>query len=489
MAARQLVAALAVAAAGLAAAQIEDEDTCTAAGADNFAARLAAGALYGECLPVAVVLVFDGSEYDGTLPDGTAAFPDRAGLVGEACVHPEHFTGSLTVGGTGCSSSNPAGCTAPTSNCPVGWNCNIVSDPDNAAHRGYGLQACRNGLYCHKGPISAVGDAGVCEECAGCTGASCGNCKTTFYPRVDQYSVMRLADSCAPQMDPAKGDAAAQCDAIMGCMMAGTPPKCVPGPTTGTTPTTVTDLKAPLCPDGCPDGHTIFRTPSAADKIVAQEFFVEMGLEGNGNAVVRSPIAVFSKDTTAEATAMYLKAGVLNGIPRKVSWEQTGLINTACPLKVTWPLSRSNVRENITATCFSIDGHCGVPGPIGGKWPMTDCGFGTYEGYYPADGKFAGMTWPDGTEGAPSDDCSQTFCAAEPPNPAEILASGVNPIQLYMTWAGTAADARDMSSGGLTYESFRQYSTFEGISKAKDAFTAVASKSRECVTNKHCGGD
>ena len=485
MAARQLVAALAVASLQIAAAQIEDEATCTAAGADNFAARLAAGAFYGECLPVSAVLVFDGSEY----ADATA-FPDRKGLVGEDCVHPEHFTGSLTVGGTGCSSSNPAGCTAPTSNCPVGWNCNIVSDPDNAAHRGYGLQACRNGLYCHKGGARS---AGVCEECAGCTGASCGNCKTTFYPRVDQYSVMRLADSCAPQMDPAKGIAAEPpetkgCDAIMGCMTVGT--KCVPGPLTGTTTGSTTDLKAPTCPaDGCPDGHTIFRAPSAADKIVAQEFFVEMGLEGNGNAVVRSPIAVFS-DKDFEATAMYLKAGVLNGIPRKVSWEQTGLITTACAHKVTWPLSRSNVRDNITAACASIDDHCGVPGPISGKWPMTDCGFGTYEGYYPADGKFAGMTWPDGTEGAPSDDCSQTFCAEEPPDPGP----DVNPIQLYMTWAGTAADARDMSSGGLTYESFRQYSAFEGLSAAKDAFKGVAACSRECVTNKQCdtstcGGD
>ena len=69
-----------------------------------------------------------------------------------------------------------------------------------------------------------------------------------------------------------------------------------------------------------------------------------MGLKGNGNAIVRSPIAMFSKDTTAEATAMYLKAGVLNGIPRKVSWEQTALINTACPLKVTLPLTRSHTR-------------------------------------------------------------------------------------------------------------------------------------------------
>jgi hypothetical protein len=200
---------------------------------------------------------------------------------------------------------------------------------------------------------------------------------------------------------------------------------------------------------------------------------------------------LFSKDTTAEATAMYLKAGVLDGIPRKVSWEQTGLINTACPLKVTWPLSRSNVHENITAacSCSSIDDHCGVPGPYGGKFAMTDCGFGTYEGYYPADGKFAGMSWLDGTEGTLSDDCSQTFCAAEPPNLADIAASSVNPIQLYITWVGTDADARDMSSGGLTYESFRQYSAFEGVSKAKDAFMAVASKSRKCVTNKHCGGD
>ena len=168
-----------------------------------------------------------------------------------------NFTG-MTVGGDGCSSSNPAGCTAPTSNCPVGSNCNIVSVPDSATAKGYGLLACRNGLYCHQGGARTAGDAGVCEECAGCTGGSCGNCKTTFYPRLDQYSVMRLADSCSPQNDGPRqgdGDAAAQCDAIMCCMMAGD--KCVPGPRTGT------DLKAPTCPDaGCTDGHTIFRTPS-----------------------------------------------------------------------------------------------------------------------------------------------------------------------------------------------------------------------------------
>ena len=58
---KRLVAALAVA--GLAAAQIEDEDTCTAQLTDNFAARLSGGACYGQCLAAVVVLVFDGSEY------------------------------------------------------------------------------------------------------------------------------------------------------------------------------------------------------------------------------------------------------------------------------------------------------------------------------------------------------------------------------------------------------------------------------------------
>ena len=483
---KRLVAALAVA--GLAAAQIEDEDTCTAQLTDNFAARLSGGAFYGQCLAAVVVLVFDGSEYADA-----SVFPDRSGLVGEDCVPAAHFANlgvcaPFCVGGDGCA-ANPSACKA-SKNCPVGWNCNTVSS-DASPPRSFGLQACRNGLYCHAGGARRDGDAGTCEECAGCTGTSCGNCKTSFYPRVDQYSVMRLADSCQPQMDSAKGTPTEQCDAIMGCVMSGD--DCVPGPIPGDHAGAVgvsghLALKAPAAT--AVDGHTIFRTPSSSARIVAQEFFVEMGLEGNGNAVVRSPIAVFSKDSMAEATAMYLKLGVLNGIPRKVSWEQTGLINTACTLKVNWPLSRSNVRSNITAACSSVDDHCGVHGPIGGKWPMTDCGFGTYEGYYPADGKFAGMSWPAGTEGAPADDCSQNFCGASPPTAAELADpkfGGVNPIQLYLTWAGTDAEGRHMSSGGLTYESFRQYSAFEAISGAKHALSEVAANSRRCVTNKHCG--
>ena len=44
----------------------------------------------------------------------------------------------------------------------------------------------------------------------------------------------------------------------------------------------------------------------------------------------------------------------------------------------------------------------------------------------------------------------------------------------------------DMTSSGLSYESFRQYSAFEAISAARNVAREVAEKSRRCVTQKDC---
>ena len=46
--------------------------------------------------------------------------------------------------------------------------------------------------------------------------------------------------------------------------------------------------------------------------------------------------------------------------------------------------------------------------------------------------------------------------------------------------------AGDMTSSGLSYESFRQYSAFEAISAARNVAREVAEKSRRCVTQKDC---
>ena len=62
----------------------------------------------------------------------------------------------------------------------------------------------------------------------------------------------------------------------------------------------------------------------------------------------------------------------------------------------------------------------------------------------------------------------------------------LSPFNIYITWTGTDKDERDMSSQGLSYESFRQYSAFEAIAAARDVAREVAEKSRRCVTSKDC---
>ena len=45
------------------------------------------------------------------------------------------------------------------------------------------------------------------------------------------------------------------------------------------------------------------------------------------------------------------------------------------------------------------------------------------------------------------------MCGAPP-----VKGDLVTPVQLYITWMGTDSDKRDVTSGGLTFEAFQQYS-------------------------------
>jgi hypothetical protein len=51
-----------------------------------------------------------------------------------------------------------------------------------------GVGWCPNGLYAISGE-----KVPTCDDCANCiTTLSCGNCKTKFTPKVDEYAVLRL---------------------------------------------------------------------------------------------------------------------------------------------------------------------------------------------------------------------------------------------------------------------------------------------------------
>ena len=447
----------------LGAAEYDDQASCQAARDANFQDRLATGAKWGECLEISVVLVNDPNH------PLTQDYQDRSGMQGSPCVAGTVFQGAVP---------GEVSVTSP-SDCPRGWNCNT-----DAQAR---VKACRNGLFCDSG-------SRTCEQCASCTGDEeyCGNCRTTFYPRVDDYSVLRLEDFCDL---PGRHNTQEACNAQMGCVWvvdAGTT-HCLPGP----------------IPDQGDGQHTTLRLPRAVataagpadlDKHMVftpgQEFYVEMGRDGVGNGVVRSPIVVFAQADGIEAVAMYLKLAMLNGYPRRISWEQTGKISPNCPMTdpqtgqvtnaphVKYAASRRNERPHLWARCFSVASPSHCKDSVY-QWPMTDCGFGTYDGHYDPDGKFAGMRWVDNTNatipGGPAEDCSQDMCGTAP-----VKGEPVTPVQLYLTWTGTDVEARDMTSGGLTYEAFQQYSAFEAIQGVKNGAKALAEKSRQCVTLKDC---
>jgi hypothetical protein len=439
-------------------AEYDDAKMCEAALAQGagFSDYLTGGAEWHQCLEVSVVLVNDGV-LSGDVPE------DDHGKVGQRCVAGEHFTGIDVL---------------LESDCPKGWNCNSVQAE---------VKACRNGLYCHDGARA------TCEQCSSCPmNGPCGNCRTTFYPRVDEYSVLRLSDFC----DRGAYKTEDTCNAAMGCHWArgatAADSKCLPGPITAQGTGGHLQLRAPDASSAADaDRHMVF-TPG-------QEFYVEMGRDGIGNGVVRSPIVVFAQDNV-EALAMYLKLGMVSGFPRKIAWEQTGLISSSCGdaslPHVKLPGSRRNLRPHLLAKCASVkdsttgQGYCadGTDGTGGvADWPMTDCGFSTLEGLYTKEGKFDGMRWvgppPDNTtiEGGPADDCSQDMCGAPP-----VKGEAVAPVQLYLTWMGTDKGGRDMTSGGLTYEAFKQYSAYEAFTAAKDGAKSLAEKSRQCVTLKQC---
>lgn len=73
------------------------------------------------------------------------------------------------------------------------------------------------------------------------------------------------------------------------------------------------------------------------------------------------------------------------------------------------------------------------------------------------------------------------MCGAPP-----VKGDLVTPVQLYITWMGTDSDKRDMTSGGLTFEAFQQYSAAEAVSVAVDGAKSLTEKTRQCVTNKQC---
>ena len=75
-------------------------------------------------------------------------------------------------------------------NCPLHWNCDT-----------HGL-ACRNGLYCSNSSSTGNAAGTKCLQCANCDtdpsshytdlSGHCGNCKTKFYPSVDEYSSFQI---------------------------------------------------------------------------------------------------------------------------------------------------------------------------------------------------------------------------------------------------------------------------------------------------------
>jgi hypothetical protein len=349
----------------------------------------------------------------------------------------------------------------PSEKCPVEWNCN---------RRGM----CRNGLYCGKDH--------KCHQCAGCFEPwrpdqpnLCGNCKTVFYPSVDEYSSLQIMDSCA-------GWKPADCDMHYGCesvptVSGGT--KCLPGPILCPGPGCPTHSQGPLLcsakhrPSDCPDpplkdSHTIF--------VPHQEMFLEVGSLKQGHGIVRSPIVVLS-DHNVEVEAMYVKIGMVGGYPRKLVWEQTATINPGCngSPEVHVPRSGKTVVQSLGAPCYvsgDDDAGCntgpGLKFPNGssiagttGYWPATECGFSTLLGSY-KEGKFNGMLWPADTDvekfpqaNDKHTDCSQHMCGL---SHDDARAEGVLPAQIFVSWTGEDVDGRDMSSGGLSYQSFHAFS-------------------------------
>lgn len=102
------------------------------------------------------------------------------------------------------------------------------------------------------------------------------------------------------------------------------------------------------------------------------------------------------------------------------------------------------------------------------------------------DPVFKGMLWPlDSSDGEENErrrhanDCTQNMCA-------QAATAQVEPLQIYVTWKGDDDGGREMSSTGLSYEAFRQFSAFEAFQNAKEAASGVVARSRKCIAAKKC---
>eukprot|EP01047_Picozoa_sp_COSAG01_P057026 COSAG01_NODE_6543_length_3614_cov_8.708962_4_plen_501_part_00 len=420
---------------------------------------------YAKCMEVRLVLAYNGNVSDTRYRDHP--FPGDTGKEEGSCVvGDEHGAPPWAGGGL-----LPTG----AKNCPLDWNCNI-----------HGI--CRNGLYC--------GGDFKCHQCARCfprpnewkpaTANECGNCKTAFYPSVDEYSSLQVMDNCAPWPDRAACRSHFGCDWTKADHETGG--SCVPGPILMKDSSPGGRLRLCLaenagkmgdrsCPSLRRDTHTIF--------VPHQQMFLEVGAVTAGHGIVRSPIVVLS-DHKVEVEALYVKIGLVGGYPRKLVWEQTATINPGCDGNPEVKVSRSGktVVESLGAPCNVPPGdddagcnpgpglkapdgrpmnHTKAPDgrPLTGYWPATECGFSTLLGSY-KEGNFNGMVWPKDTdvEKFPQaddkhTDCSQHMCGL---SHDDARAKGVLPAHIFVSWTGEDVDGRDMSSGGLSYQSFHAFS-------------------------------
>lgn len=408
---------------------------------------------WDDCLELRVTLSYDEE----------AAAIDGRGSLGQACVPYNLFEDQ---------SGNPF--INRREDCPLHWNC---------VGAGPAIKACRNGLYCDT-------STNTCEQCAMCnqntdaasanagvTPPTCGNCKTRFYLSVDEYSVIRVLDSCGQYSGQQE-----ECELVMGCAYdAGT---CLPGPVVqpGASDSDPVTISADHTVN---DENTLF-TPN-------QQFYLEVGYPGEGYGMVWSPSVVYADDAF-EVISMYSIIQIVDGYPRKILWEQTKDLSPSCSPAIERVQSNQNNRSSITATCSEPPGAetrvCDLTLP-GKQYEATACGFSTYAGYKTtvegqSDPVFQRMLWPlDSSDGEENErrqaqnQCSQNMCA-------QAGTQEVEPLQIYITWRGTDVDGRLMSSSGLSYEAFRQFSAFEAFSAAKDAASGVLERSRRCLAAKQC---
>ena len=416
-------------------------------------------AAWDECMEARVVLIYN-KENEG------ASW--TKGREGDACVNAKtEFIDS---------SNNPF--VTKRAECPLYWNC---------VGTGSTVKACRNGLYCDM-------ESNTCEQCAGCEANAdsasaedgdmppvCGNCKTRFFPAVDEYSVFRLLDSCDQYSAISCSTSDCPCNEVMGCSDNGDA-ACRPGPVVDAD----TLIKAPSSATRANDENTIF--------VARQEFTLEMGKSTEGYGIVRSPFTIFATDDFA-ITAMYASISLGDGYPRKISWEQTGEVTKSCSPKIEQVLSAHNNRSTIRAPCrepSSADPKICDYTAIDKLFDATDCGFSTLAGYRAKtegreDTVLQGMLWPIDSSDADENErraranvCTQTMCASKKESGQPM------PLQIFVTWKGTDEGGRSMASGGLSYEAFRQFSAFEAFTNAQEKAKDMVARSRKCLATKDC---